>query len=109
MLRERPYGAYILKDGSEVLYARDYTPMVKRDVTRTQLTEVPANTWVRDVSHQIYFYNDYTSPRLNNKRGKDSIKRCNQVAFAFSAGLDITQFDIKNLLSPSARGKRCRT
>ena len=61
-----PYGKWICKDGQEVLFNRDYTPIWTRKANEGAETVNPA-TWV---THQetIFYYDDATAPYYGNAK-----------------------------------------
>jgi len=86
-----PYGAYITKDGEEVLFDRSYSPMLRRDKDKTNVRK--ASGWIDHVA-QVWFYEDTNSPRgpRRLKRTKDTISRCDMVLGAFNAGESIAPY-----------------
>ena len=86
-----PYGAYITKDGEEVLFDRGYSPMLRRDTSKTNVRK--ASGWIDHVA-QVWFYMDENSPRGSRrlKRTKDTISRCGMVLEAFNAGESIAPY-----------------
>lgn len=86
-----PYGAYITKDGEEVLFDRGYSPMLRRDADKTNVRK--ASGWIDHVA-QVWFYMDGNSPRgpRRLKRTKDTISRCGMVLEAFNSGESIAPY-----------------
>lgn len=87
-----PYGAYITKDGEEVLFDRGYSPMLRRDKDKTNVRK--ASGWIDNIAAQVWFYEDANSPRgpRRLKRTKDTISRCDMVLEAFNAGESIAPY-----------------
>ena len=83
-LRETlPYGVYIGEDGRETLYNRMYQPMLTRGSIHEDPVECNPHTWITHTK-QAYFFNDWNSPfYADNKRHKESRKRCENVLIAF--------------------------
>ena len=92
-LRETlPYGVYIGEDGRETLYNRRYQPMLTRGSINEDPVVCDPNTWV-EYKEQAFFFNDWNSPfYADNKRHKESRKRCESVLIAFYNHESIERF-----------------
>lgn len=92
-LRETlPYGVYIGADGRETLFNRSYQPMFTRGSINEMPTPCDPNTWIEH-KEQGFFFNDWNSPFYDeNKRHKESRKRCESVMIAFNHCEPIQQF-----------------
>lgn len=64
-----PYGKWTCKDGTEVLFNRDYRPLWAKDVNGVVIALDP-DTWV-EYEEEEWLYNDSTRP-LENKRTFES-------------------------------------
>ena len=80
---ELPYGMYICKDGSEVLFNRGYEPILKRHAG--VITYPKPHSWVDGVVDQVVFYNDGCSAR-HDKNTRD---RCKKVIEVFKSNGNI--------------------
>jgi hypothetical protein len=92
-LRETlPYGVYIGSDGRETLFNRSYQPMFTRATVNEAPQPCKPHTWIK-FKDQAFFFNDGNSPFYDdNKKNKDSRKRCESVLIAFHHGESIERF-----------------
>jgi hypothetical protein len=65
-----PYGKWICKDGSEVLFNRDYKPIWAKLLTG-EVISIEPNTWI-DSKEQTWFFKDSNPPWTDNK----TLARC---------------------------------
>jgi hypothetical protein len=83
-----PYGAYLCADGRIVLFDRDYRPMFERVGSET--TEAHPGEWVRTVVENMWFYDDYATPRTS----RAIAKKCRAVLADFRAGKALDSYVI---------------
>ncbi len=62
-----PYGRYLTRDGSSVLFNRDYEPLVRMDSNGGRELCNPEE-WVENLIGQEYFYQDDCTPCLAPRR-----------------------------------------
>jgi hypothetical protein len=62
-----PYGAWMLKDGGIVLFGRGHRALFEyRPDSGVQLVpQSEQRKWRHGIDRQVYFYNDWCSPRRN--------------------------------------------
>lgn len=102
-----PYGAYIRADGSEVLFDRNYHPVMERAQDGSNVR--PAAGWIK---HEVtvWFYNDACSPRGQRrfKARQDALSRCEAALTAFTQGGSIAPYVIRSH-DPHSTNGICRT
>jgi hypothetical protein len=74
-----PYGKWTCADGREVLFNRQYWPILERRPGETAKTANPTE-WIH-WKEQDYFFDDGNSPwqRHQRKAAADTLARCNRV------------------------------
>jgi hypothetical protein len=63
--RHLPYGAWVTRDGTVVLFDRDYCPLHRRAPGAASPTAMTGSEWVRDIVSETFLYNDQNSPSVD--------------------------------------------
>ena len=89
-----PYGKWTCADGREVIFNREYWPILERRPGENAKPANP-NEWI-PWKEQDYFFDDVNSPwqRLRRKAAADTLARCNRV---------LTEWGFPALPKPSLR------
>jgi hypothetical protein len=79
-----PYGKWKCADGREVIFNRDYWPILERRPGEKAKPANP-NEWIRGIRERDYFFDDANPPwdRRRRKAAADTLARCNRVLIAW--------------------------
>jgi hypothetical protein len=84
MKRELPYGKYIFEDGSQILFNRDYEPIIQIDTENTELkNDKKQRVFNEKIANakKLWFYNDTNPPWIN----KVTLRKCIDILKVFDA------------------------
>ncbi|MEC1177637.1 hypothetical protein P9B03_04000 [Metasolibacillus meyeri] len=76
MKKNLPYGKYVFKDGSQILFNRHYEPLFLTEVGPNQKEILQAK--IEDAKKQ-WFYSDSNSPWTN----QDTLTKCKEILKVF--------------------------
>lgn len=96
-----PYGVYVLKDDSEVLFYRSYQPIAYRDPTRQVIT--PKLGFVENILWNGYFYDGSCAPYRASPDRAAAARRCQLALHRFLTGGDVRELFFSTNKSSSLR------
>jgi hypothetical protein len=79
-----PYGVWTCADGREVIFNRDYWPILERRPGENAKPANP-NEWIGGIRERDYFFDDGNCPwdRRQRRAAADTLARCNRVLAAW--------------------------
>jgi len=75
-----PYGAWVCFDGREVLFDRQYKPLLERPACGAPAVLADGDEWVKEIKSQSWFYSDEGPERKKREKAIAALKMWGVVA-----------------------------
>lgn len=98
-----PYGFYLRPNGNEILFNRNYEPLIERSPDG-DILNVSRDEWV-DYVGRYWFRNDGRhNPRFKGAEGKAARSRCEKILQDFLGGRDVSKYVINSAVERESAG-----